>query len=88
MKTFIYAHTARQFVGPSDNGGKSKLVWEWWKVLCDLSSWNTTNILSVPSYCAIQGGKDLDALATEGSSSPFLGPEPAISISPCADKLG
>jgi hypothetical protein len=55
-----------------------------------LSSWNKVMLLSVPSvpgHCGIQGNEDADALAREGSSRPFLGPKPEISISPCVSRL-
>jgi hypothetical protein len=32
-------------------------------------------------------GNDVDALARQGLSSPFLGPEPAISIPPSVSRL-
>jgi hypothetical protein len=34
-----------------------------------------------------QGNEDADVLATEGSSSLFLSPKPAISVSPCVGRL-
>lgn len=43
-----------------------------------MSSWNKVTLLRVPRHCVIQGNEEADALATEGSSSTFLGSEPAI----------
>jgi hypothetical protein len=51
--------------------------------VCALSSWNKAMLVWVPGPC----NKAVDALAREGSSSPFLGPKPAIIISPCVGTL-
>jgi hypothetical protein len=64
-----------------------KFVWECQQALCVLSSWNKVVLLSVPGHCGIQGNEEADALAREGSSSPFLGPEAAILILPCVGRL-
>jgi ribonuclease HI len=40
-------------------------------------------LLWVPGHCDIQGNEDADALAREGSKSPFLSLDTAISFSPC-----
>jgi hypothetical protein len=50
--------------------------------LCALSSWNKVILFWVPSYCGIQGNNKVGALPGKGSSSPFLSPEPPISILP------
>jgi hypothetical protein len=54
--------------------------------LCALSSWNKVTLLWVPGHCGILGNEEAHALDTQGSSSPFLSPEPAISTSPCVGK--
>jgi hypothetical protein len=58
----------------------SRFVWECRQVLCTLPCWNKVTLLWVPGHCEIQGNEDADALAREGSSSPFLSLEPAISV--------
>jgi hypothetical protein len=55
-----------------------------------LRSFSSLLLLSsfyIPGYCRTQDSEEEDALAREGSSSPFLGPEPAISISSCVSRL-
>jgi hypothetical protein len=44
-------------------------------------------LLWVPGHCGNQGNKNAGILAREGSSSPFLDPKLAISVSPCVGRL-
>jgi hypothetical protein len=64
-----------------------KLVWECRQPICALSNRNKVILLCVPGHRRIQGNEDADTLAREVLSSSFLGPEPAISISPCVGRL-
>jgi hypothetical protein len=52
--------------------------------LCALSSW--IKVFFFGSLVSVDN-EDVGALGREGSRSSFLGPEPAISISPCVDRL-
>jgi hypothetical protein len=65
----------------------SALVWECRQELCASSRWNKVKLLWIPGYCGIQSNEDADALARKKSSSPVLGPEPAISVSPRIGRL-
>jgi hypothetical protein len=49
--------------------------------------WSKVAFFWALSHCGIQGNDYPDALAMDRSSSLFLGPEPAISISPCVSRL-
>jgi hypothetical protein len=46
-----------------------------------VSHLKNVTLLSVPGRIGIQDNEDMHALAWEGSSSPFLGPEPSVSVS-------
>jgi hypothetical protein len=63
----------------------SQLACKCQQTLSALYSWNI--MLFRSTVCEIQDNKEADALDREGSSSPVLGPKPAILISPCVDRL-
>jgi hypothetical protein len=44
-------------------------------------------ILLGPVHSGIQGKEDTDALARKGPRDPFVGPEPAVPVSPCVWKF-
>jgi hypothetical protein len=65
----------------------SKLASECRQIICDLCSWNKGTLLWVPGHSSIPGNADADVLATERSSTSFLGPESAIPISSSVGRL-
>ncbi|KAJ8965327.1 hypothetical protein NQ317_002389 [Molorchus minor] len=57
----------------------STLVWECQKELENLGDHNTVTLLWVPGHSEIQGNEKADELAKKKeSSTPFIGPEPAL----------
>jgi ribonuclease HI len=52
-----------------------------------LSNRNKVTLLLVPGQSGIQGNEVADALARDGSNSSSLSPKPAVSMSPCVDRL-
>jgi hypothetical protein len=65
----------------------AKLVWECQQAICAQSNWNKVMLPWVFGHSRIQGKDDADVLAQQESSSSFLGPKPAIPISPCVGRL-
>lgn len=65
----------------------SKLVWECYKQLQQLSCRNKVNLYWVPGHCGIEGNEKADQLAKLGSSQQFIGPEPFIGLSPANLKM-
>jgi hypothetical protein len=63
------------------------LVWECWQAICALSSCNKVTLIWDHGHSGIEDNEDADAVAREGSSSSFLGPESAIPILSCVGRL-
>jgi ribonuclease HI len=59
----------------------SKLVWDCHQSLMTLAEHNRVQLIWVPGHMRIDGNEKADQLATQGSSPPFVGPEPALGIS-------
>ncbi|KAJ8981752.1 hypothetical protein NQ317_004932 [Molorchus minor] len=59
----------------------SRLVWECQKELENLADHNRVTLLWEPGHSKIQGNEKADELARKGSSTPFIGPEPALGVS-------
>lgn len=66
---------------------RSKLVIACRTQIEELNSVNTVHLLWVPGHSSIAGNEWADELARTGASHEFIGPEPAIPISPCWMKL-
>ena len=60
----------------------SALVLESRKALEELAERKPVKLLWAPGHVGIQGNENADRLAREGSSTAFVGPEPALGISP------
>lgn len=65
----------------------SKIVWECYNKLQQLSLRNRVNLYWVPGHCGIEGNEKADELAKLGSSQQFIGPEPFIGLSTANLKL-
>jgi ribonuclease HI len=59
----------------------SKLVWDCHPSLMRLAEHDRVQLIWVPGHMGIDGNEMADQLATQGSSHPFIGPEPALGIS-------
>jgi hypothetical protein len=59
----------------------SKLVWDCHQSLVKLADHNRFQLVWVPEHMGIDGNEIADLLARQGSSHPFIGPEPALGIS-------
>jgi ribonuclease HI len=59
----------------------SKLVWDYHQSLMRLAEHNRVQLIWVPGHMGIDGNEMADQLARQGSSRPFIGPEPALGIS-------
>jgi ribonuclease HI len=59
----------------------SKLVWDCHQSLAKLAEHNRIQLVLVPGHMGIDGNEIADQLAKQGSSHPFIGPEPALGIS-------
>jgi ribonuclease HI len=55
----------------------SKLVWDCHQSLMRLADRNSVQLIWVPGHMGIDGNEMADQLARQGSSRPFIGPEPA-----------
>ena len=64
----------------------STLMLDCKKALDELCGTNRVTLIWVPSHCGIVGNENADALARNGSSTVFFGPEPAIGLSSSAVK--
>lgn len=67
---------------------RSHLVLECADTLQQLAQGNSLQLLWVPAHCGIEGNEEADRLAREASSQPYLGPEPALGITPRAVRSG
>jgi len=65
----------------------SRLVWDCHQSLVKLTECKRDQLVWVPGNMGIDGNEIADQLATEGSSHPFIGPEPAIGIPAKVAKL-
>jgi ribonuclease HI len=59
----------------------SKLVWDCYQTLMELSNHNSVQLVWVPGHEGVAGNEVADQLAKIGSEHPFIGPEPAYGIS-------
>jgi hypothetical protein len=59
----------------------SKLAWDCHQSLVRLAEHNRVQLIWVPGHMGIDGNEMADQLARQGSSCPFIGPEPALGIS-------
>jgi ribonuclease HI len=59
----------------------SKLVWDCHQSLMRLAQHNRVQLIWVLGHMGIDGNEMADRLARQGSSRPFIGPEPALGIS-------
>ena len=59
----------------------SYIVCECYSLLCQLAVGNRVTLYWVPGHSGVHGNEVADELARNGSSVPFVGPEPAIGIS-------
>ena len=59
----------------------SKLFWDCHQSLMRLAEHNRVQLIWVPGHMGIDGNEMADQLARQGSSRPFIGPEPALGIS-------
>lgn len=60
---------------------QSKLVWECSSLLKQVSVMNHVKLYWVPGHCGVDGNEKADALARQGSSDQFIGPEPFCGVS-------
>jgi hypothetical protein len=56
----------------------SKLLYQCWLSLQDLSNNNMVRLCWMPGHCDIKGNEEADRLARMGSDSYFWGPEPCV----------
>jgi ribonuclease HI len=66
----------------------SNLVWDCHQSLVKLAEHNGIQLVWLPGHMGIDGNEIDDELARQGSSHPFIGPEPAIGISAKAAQRG
>jgi hypothetical protein len=59
----------------------SKLVWNCHQSLVKLAEHNRSQPIWVPGHTGIYGNEMADQLASQGSSRPLTGPEPALGMS-------
>jgi ribonuclease HI len=59
----------------------SKLVWDCHQSLVKLAEHDRIQLIWVPGHMRIDGNEVADQLARQGSSHPFIGPDPALGIS-------
>jgi hypothetical protein len=59
----------------------SKLLYQCWLSLQDLSNNNRVRLFWVPSHYEIKGNEEADRLARMSSDSHFCGPEPCVPLS-------
>jgi hypothetical protein len=59
----------------------SKLLYQCWLSLLDLSNNNRLRLFWVSGHCNIKGNEETDRLARMGSDSHFCGPEPCVPLS-------
>jgi ribonuclease HI len=59
----------------------SKLVWDCHQSLVNLAKHKSIQLVWVPGHMGIDGNETADQLATQGSSHPLTGPDPALCIS-------
>ena len=63
-------------------GVRSKLVGECKRLLNELGSRNTINLMWVRGHAGTHGNEEADTLAREGAGLRFHGPEPAVGVPP------
>jgi ribonuclease HI len=63
-----------------------KLVWDCHQFLAKLAEHNTVQVIWVPGRRGTEGNETAGQFARLGSEHPFIGPEPACSISAGAAK--
>jgi ribonuclease HI len=59
----------------------SKLVWDFHQSQMRLAEHKRVQLIWVPGHMGIDGNEMADQLARQGSSYPFIGPEPALGTS-------
>ncbi|KAJ8916956.1 hypothetical protein NQ315_008356 [Exocentrus adspersus] len=81
VMTFMRVRFRAALKGLRNHKVTSKLLWECWKELSDLTRHNSVELLWVPGHSGIKGNEKVDELARKGSSASYIGPEPAVGVS-------
>ncbi|XP_055698038.1 uncharacterized protein LOC129798750 [Phlebotomus papatasi] len=81
-KINIFSDSRAALLSISGNNSRSSLVLECRKMVEAVSLTREIDLHWVPGHCGIAGNEEADRLAVAGAKTEFIGPEPAVGVSP------